>query len=104
MSQVYGDLQPLSVALAKRRAQFAGHAFRAKGEIISDILLWKASTGRKLAFPDTISRDTGIKVENLPAAMANKTGARPRPQGDDDDDDDDDDDKGREGVALRSSS
>ena len=69
-----------------------------RGEIISDILLWKASTGRKLAFPDTISRGTGIKVENLPAAMANKTGARPRPQ------DDDDDDKGREGVALRSSS
>ena len=56
-------------------AQFAGHAFRAKGEIISDILLWKASTGRKLNFPDTISRDTGIEVdhEGLPVAMANKT-------------------------------
>ena len=61
LSQIYGDLQPLSVTLAKRRGQFAGHAFRAKGEIIVDILLRKASTGRKLAFPDTISRDTGIK-------------------------------------------
>ena len=73
LSQIYGDLQPLSVTLAKRRAQFAGHAFRAKGEIISDILLWKVSTGRKLTFPDTISRDTGIKVGGLPAAMENKT-------------------------------
>ena len=73
MSQIYGDLQPLSVTLVKRRAQFAGHAFHAKGEIIADILLRKASTGRKLAFPDTISRDTGIKVQNLRVAMANKT-------------------------------
>ena len=73
LSQIYGDLQPLSVTFAKRRAQFAGHAFRAKGEIISDILLWKASLGRILTFPDTISRDTGIKVEDLPAVMVNKT-------------------------------
>ena len=58
LSQIYGDLQPLFVTLAKRRAQFAGHAFRAKGEIISDILLWKATIGRKLTVPDTISRDT----------------------------------------------
>ena len=69
LSQIYDDLQPLSVTFAKRRAQFAGNAFRAKGEIISDILLWKASTGRKLVFPDTISRDTGIKVDDLPVAM-----------------------------------
>lgn len=73
MSQIYGELQPLSVILAKRRAQLAEYTFLAKDEIISDILLWKASTGRKFTFPDTISRDTGIKVEDLPAAMANKT-------------------------------
>ena len=71
--QICGDIQPLSVTLAKHRAQFFGHAFRANAEIMSDILLWKASTGRKLTFPDTISRDTGIEVEHLPAAMANKT-------------------------------
>ena len=70
---IRGYLQPLSVTLAKRRAQFAGHAFRAKGKIISDILLLKGSTGRKLTFPDTISRDIGIKVENLSAALANRT-------------------------------
>ena len=96
LSQIYGDLQPLSVTLTKRRAQFAGHAFRANGEIISDMLLWKASTGRKLTFPDTISRDTGIKVRTfLQPWQIRLFGAklwvksRPRPQDNDDDDDDD---------------
>ena len=62
LSQIYGDLQPLSVTLAMRRAQFAGHAFHAKGEIVSDLLLWKASTGKKLTFPVTISGDIGERL------------------------------------------
>ena len=37
------------------------------------LLLWKILTERKLTFPDTVSRDTGIKVEDLPAALENKT-------------------------------
>ena len=45
---------------------------------MSDLLLWKASAVRKLTFrdiisSDTISRDTGINVKDLPVAMANKT-------------------------------
>ena len=45
LSQIYGDLQPLSVTLAKRRAQFVGHAFRAKDEIISDISFGRLQQG-----------------------------------------------------------
>ena len=73
LSQLYGDLQSLSVTITKRRVQFAGHAFRVKDEIITNLFLWKASIGRKLTFPDTISRDTGIKVEDILATMPNKT-------------------------------
>ena len=83
LSQIYGDFQPLSVTLAKRRAQFAGHAFRAKAKIISDILLWKVSTGRKLTFPDTISRDSS-QIRLFGAKVSVKS--RPRPQDNDDDD------------------
>ena len=93
LSQIYGDFQPLSVTLAKRRAQFAGHAFRAKGEIMSDILLWKVSTGRKLTFPDTISRDTS-QIKLFGAKVSVKS--RPRPQ-----DNDDDDRGGGGGVVQR---
>ena len=75
-----------------------------------NILLWKASTGRKLTFSDIISRDTRIKIEDLSflqpwqirlfgAKMWVKS--QPRPQddddGDDDDDDDDDDPKQKKG-------
>ena len=64
----------LSHIFPKHRVQFTGHASHAKVKVISD-LLWKASTGRKFTFPDTISRDshTGIKVEDFPDATANKT-------------------------------
>ena len=73
--------RPPAAVCYPRKAKFAGHAIRAKGEIISDILLWKASTGRKLTFPDTISRDTGIKVEDLFGAKL-RVKSRPRPQDD----------------------
>jgi hypothetical protein len=42
-----------SERLAQSRTRFAGHCFRAKDEIISDLIMWKASNSRKLAFPDT---------------------------------------------------
>ena len=71
LSQIYGDLQPLSVTLAKRTPQFAGHALRAKGESYLASSFGR-TTGRKLTFSDTISRDTGIKVDDFHAAMANK--------------------------------
>ena len=58
LSQIYGDLRPLSVTLAKRTPQFAGHALRAKGESYLASSFGR-TTGRKLTFSDTISRDTG---------------------------------------------
>ena len=58
LSQIYGDLWPLSVTLAKRTPQFAGHALRAKGESYLASSFGR-TTGRKLTFSDTISRDTG---------------------------------------------
>ena len=65
-AQIYGRLPPISVVVAQRRLRFAGHCYRAKDQLISDILLWRLpcpSRGtRPLTFPDVLRRDTGLIV------------------------------------------
>ena len=76
ISQIYGKLPRVSTLVKSRRVQFAGHCFRADSEVISSLLLWKPSSnqkrGRKLSFPDVISRDTGIRTEDLGTAMKDR--------------------------------
>lgn len=76
ISLIYGKLPRVSALVRSRRVQFAGHCYRAQSEIISSLLLWKPisarSRGRKLSFPDVISRDTGIRVEELGTAMKDR--------------------------------
>ena len=70
--QIYGNIPPLST---RRRTQFAGHCYRATGEIISSLLLWQplsSKRSRKLTYPDIISRDTGIEVKELGVAMLDR--------------------------------
>ena len=73
---IYGKLVPASSLVRQRRVQFAGHCQRASNEIISSLILWKPRAagrrGRKLTFPDIISRDTGIRPEDLKAAMEDR--------------------------------
>merc|ERR1712048_1553818 len=65
ISDIYGNLSRVSALVQSRRVQFTGHCYRAKNEVISSLLLWKSSSdharGRKLSFPDVISRDTSIR-------------------------------------------
>ena len=76
VSDIYGNLLRVSALVRSRRVQFAGHCFRAKSETISSLLLWKSSSdkarGRKLSFPEVISRDTSIRTEDLGTAMLDK--------------------------------
>ena len=69
LEEIYGSVPKISGQLAERRARFAGHCFRAKDEMISDLILWNPSSSRKLTFPDVISRDTGIRVNELSTAI-----------------------------------
>ena len=93
LSQKYGDLKLVSVTLTKRRAQFVGHAFRTKGGIISDIRLWKVSTGRNSPFLISSQEMQEYSLRTfLQPWQIRLFGAklwvtsRPRPQDDDDDD------------------
>ena len=73
---IYGELPPISTTLAQRRSMFAGHCFRAKDQVVSDVLLWRlpqANRGaRKLCYPDTICRDTNLTLEELKESMMNR--------------------------------
>ena len=73
---IYGHLVSASDLVRQRRTQFAGHCQRATNEIISSLVLWKPRAdgrkGRKLTFPDVISRDTNIRLENLKTAMEDR--------------------------------
>ena len=75
-SLIYGTLPRVSALVRSRRVQFAGHCYRAESEIVSSLLLWKPasarSRGRKLSFPDVISRDTGIRVEDLGTVLKDR--------------------------------
>ena len=44
-NQLYGHLRPISKTIQIRRTKYAGHYWRSKEELISDILLWTPSHG-----------------------------------------------------------
>ena len=76
LEEIYRELPPISARLAKRRLLFAGHCCRAEGEAVSGLLLWSPShlpvRSRRLTFPKVISRDAGLDVEDLRAAMCDR--------------------------------
>ena len=76
ISEIYNQLPRVSCLVKSRRVQFAGHCYRADGEVISSLLLWRPDYGQKrgrsLSFPDVISRDTGIRTEDLGTVMEDR--------------------------------
>ena len=76
LKEIYGNLSPASSLVRQRRTQFAGHCQRATNEVVSSLILWKPHADgrrrRKLTFPDVISRDTGIPLQDLKAAMEDR--------------------------------
>ena len=46
--QLYGHLPPFTKAIQARRTRHAGHCWRNKDELISDVLLWTPTYGREV--------------------------------------------------------
>ena len=44
--QLYGHLPPITKTIQVRRTRHAGHGWRSRDELISDVLLWNATHGR----------------------------------------------------------
>ena len=78
--QLYGHRRPIQV----RRTRHAGHCWRSRDELISDVLLWAPTYGRAKAgrpartYIQHLCEDAGCSPEDLPAAMNDREKWRER--------------------------
>ena len=69
-------LAPITKTIQVRRTRHAGHCWRSKDELISDVLLWTPTYGRAKAggpirtYIQQLCEDTGCNLEDLPEAMS----------------------------------
>ena len=73
--QLYGHLPPITKTIQVRRTRHAGHCWRSRDEVISDVLPWTPTYGRAKAgrpaktYIQKLCEDTGCSPEDLPEAM-----------------------------------
>ena len=73
--QLYGHLPPITKTIQVRRARHAGHCWRSRDELVSDVLLWTPTYGQAKAgrpartYIQQLCEDTGCNPEDLPGAM-----------------------------------
>ena len=73
--QLYGHQPPITKNIQVRRTRHAGHCWRSKDELISDVLLWTPTYGRAKSgrsartYIQQLCEDTGCNPEDLPEAM-----------------------------------
>ena len=82
--QLYGHLPPIRKTIQVRRTRHAGHCWRSRDELISDVLLWTPTHGRAKAgrpartYIQQLCEDTGCCPEDLPEAMNDREKWRER--------------------------
>ena len=82
--QLYGQQPPITKTNQVRRTRHAGHCWRSRDELISDVLLWTHTHGRAKAGRSTrtyiqqLCEDTGCFPEDLPEAMNDREKGRER--------------------------
>ena len=82
--QLYGHLPPITKTIQVRRARHAGHCWRSRDELISDVLLWTPTHGHAKAgrpartYIQQLCENTRCCSENLPRAMNDREEWRER--------------------------
>ena len=82
--QLYGHLPPIIKTIQVRRTRHAGHYWRSRDELISDVLLWTPTYGRAKAgqpaqtYIQQLCEYTGCSPEDLPEAINNREQWRER--------------------------
>ena len=82
--QLDGHLPPITKTIQVRRARHAGHCWRSRDELISDVLLWTPTYGRAKAgrlartYIQQLWEDTRCSPENLPEAINDREKWRER--------------------------
>ena len=73
--QLYGLLPPITKTIQVRRTKHAGHCWRSRDKLISDVLLWtptydRAKAGRPArTYIQPLCEDMGCSPEDLPGEM-----------------------------------
>ena len=80
--QLYGHQPPIRITIQVRRTRHAGHCWRNRDELISNVLLWTptyslAKAGRP-TFIQQLCEDTGCSSEDLAEAMNDREKCRER--------------------------
>ena len=73
--QLYGHLPPITKTIQVRRTRHAGHCWRSRDELISNVLSWTPTYGRTKAGRPA---RTYIQQEDLPEAMNDREKWRER--------------------------
>ena len=82
--QLYGHRPPITKIIQVRRTRHAGHCWRSRNELISDVLLWTPTYGRAKAgrpartYIQQVCEDTGCSPEDLTEAMNDREKLRER--------------------------
>ena len=82
--QLYGHLPPITKTIQVRQTRHAGHCWKSRGELISDVLLWTPTHGRAKAgrpartYIQKLCEDTGCCPKDLPVAMNDREKLRER--------------------------
>ena len=82
--QLYSHLPSITKTIQARRTRHAGHCWRSKDEIVSDVLLWTPAYGQSKAgrpartYIQQLCDDTGCSPEDLPEAMNDRQTWRER--------------------------
>ena len=82
--QLYGHLPPITKTTQARRTRHAGHCWRSKDELVSDVLLWIPAYGQSKAGQPArtyilqLCDDMGCNPEDLPEAMNDRETWRER--------------------------
>ena len=81
---LYGHLPPITKTIQVRRTKHAGHCWRSKDELISDVHLWTPTCGRAKAggpvqtYIQQLCEDTECSPEDLAEAMNDREKWRER--------------------------
>ena len=82
--QLYDHLPPITKTIQIRRTRHAGHCWRSRDKLISDVLFWNPTHGRaKAGWPartyiQQLCIDTGCSSEDLLEAMDDRKGWQER--------------------------
>ena len=76
--RLYGTIPALSRTIVKARMRFAGHCYRSKEELVSEVLMWKPSHGKASVgrppktYVQQLAVDAGCDTTELHGLMLNR--------------------------------